>query len=90
MDFGISSQSSISTYIRRTITGNFWVLKSGAGLSGYLSDVQCRNFFNLVKQYSCDLNCMKSVQAYSIAFEQREFQYERVYCTIENNENSFL
>ena len=33
---------------------------------------------------------MKSVQAYSIAFEQREFQYERVYCTIENNENSFL
>ena len=79
MDFGISSQSSISTCIRRTITGNYWDLQSGGGSTSYLSDVQCHNFFIMVKQYGCDLNCMKSVQAYSIAFELREFQYERAY-----------
>lgn len=36
--FGLTSQSSISTCIKRTISGNYWDDKTGGGPLAYLSD----------------------------------------------------
>ena len=41
--FGLTSHSSITTCIKKTISGNYWDESSGAGQIGYLSDVQTLN-----------------------------------------------
>ena len=77
LKFGLSSQSSISTCIKRTLSGNYWDASSGAGQHPYLSDAKELKFFEKVAEYGADLNCMKTVQAYCIAYELREEQYLR-------------
>lgn len=77
--FGLTSQSSISTCIKRTISGNYWDDKTGGGPLAYLSDSQTLRFFEKVNQYGADLNCLKTIQAYSIAYELRHDQYLRAF-----------
>ena len=77
--FGLTSSSSISTCIRRTICGYHWDRGEIGGALSYLSDSKSKKFFTLVKQYCADLNCLKTAQAFSIAYELREEQYRRTY-----------
>ena len=79
MKFGLTSQSSISTCIKRTISGYYWDEKTGGGQLAYLSDTKTIQFFEKVDQYGADLNCLKTIQAYSIAYELRHDQYLKAF-----------
>ena len=61
MQFCLTSHSSITTCIKKNISGNYWDESSGAGQIGYLSDVQTLKFFEKVDEYGADLNCMKTI-----------------------------
>ena len=39
--------------------------KTGGGQLAYLSDTKTIQFFEKVDQYGADLNCLKTIQAYS-------------------------
>ena len=73
----LSGNCTVATCIRRTLAGNIWVPHMGSGGNSFLSDVDSAIFLKTIETHGIDLNCLKTVQALSIAYGLRKARAQR-------------
>ena len=75
--FGLTPQA-ISTAICATLSGNRWLphSESGGNIS-YIGDVDTVIFKKKIDEYGLNLDCLKTIEAYEIAYDLRCKRYER-------------
>lgn len=74
---GLSGNCTVASCIRRTLAGNKWVPSMGPGGSSYLSDVDTVVFLKNIEAQGADLNCLKTVQALSLAYSLKKARSQR-------------